>query len=66
MPSGWWHLALNLEPATIAVTQNYVSEANLPKARPSSDGWVAVEALTSGARERRRRCWPTCAPPTGS
>lgn len=32
MPSRWWHLALNVEP-TIAITQNYVSDSNLTKAR---------------------------------
>lgn len=29
VPSGWWHLALNLE-ESVAITQNYVSRANLP------------------------------------
>jgi len=29
VPRGWWHCAINLEP-TVAVTQNYVSGANLP------------------------------------
>lgn len=29
VPTGWWHLALNVE-ACVAVTQNYVSAANLP------------------------------------
>jgi hypothetical protein len=30
VPSGWWHMAVNLEPC-VAVTQNFVSEATLPK-----------------------------------
>jgi len=29
VPRGWWHMAINLE-ETVAVTQNYVSSANLP------------------------------------
>ncbi len=28
VPRGWWHCAINLE-ESIAITQNYVSEANL-------------------------------------
>lgn len=30
VPRNWWHIALNLEPDTVAVTQNFVSEVNLP------------------------------------
>ena len=29
VPSGWWHLVVNLEPS-IAITQNFVPEAHLP------------------------------------
>ncbi|SCV71910.1 BQ2448_4604 [Microbotryum intermedium] len=29
VPSGWWHIVVNLEPS-IAVTQNYVSQRELP------------------------------------
>jgi hypothetical protein len=29
VPRGWWHIAINLE-ESVAVTQNFVSEANLP------------------------------------
>ena len=29
VPRGWWHAAINLED-TVAVTQNFVSNANLP------------------------------------
>lgn len=30
IPGGWWHAVLNLETA-VAVTQNYVGDANLPR-----------------------------------
>jgi hypothetical protein len=30
VPRGWWHAVMNVEPDTIAITQNYVSPANLP------------------------------------
>ncbi|KAK1862967.1 hypothetical protein I4F81_005533 [Pyropia yezoensis] len=33
IPSGWWHAVLNVDPWTVAVTQNYVSTANLPRVR---------------------------------
>lgn len=31
VPSGWWHIVLNLE-ETVSVTQNFVDQANLPTA----------------------------------
>lgn len=31
VPSGWWHLVVNLEPA-IAITQNFIPRAHLPAA----------------------------------
>ena len=59
VPSGWWHMAMNIEP-TIAVTQNYVSSANVQKARHPCrataprhlDTAPRRRAMPSGARGR--------------
>ena len=32
IPDGWWHMVINLEP-TVALTQNYVSTANVQRVR---------------------------------
>ena len=47
LPAGWWHCVLNLD-TTVAVTQNFVSPANLAAA-------VRWQALGAGA--------PRCLPP---
>jgi hypothetical protein len=48
VPSGWWHMALNLEP-TLAVTHNYVSNANLP---------AVLTQLATGSAELVSGCAP--------
>lgn len=45
VPAGWWHMALNLE-HSVAVTQNYVSESNLPDVLRLLD--TRSDALLSG------------------
>jgi hypothetical protein len=53
VPRGWWHTAINLE-ETVAVTQNYVSQANLAHvaaflARPNA---AALVSGVGGVQER--------------
>ncbi|KAJ3113907.1 hypothetical protein HDU96_002784 [Phlyctochytrium bullatum] len=31
VPAGWWHIVLNVEEVNVAVTQNFISEANIEK-----------------------------------
>ena len=38
VPAGWWHLVMNLE-ETLAVTQNFVCEGNLPTVGWGGVGW---------------------------
>ena len=52
VPSGWWHLALNLTEC-VAITQNYVSLANLPKVLKFLD--TKCENLISGLDRGGRR-----------
>lgn len=51
VPSGWWHMAFNLEEC-VAVTQNFVSRANLRKVLSFLD--TKCEVLVSGLSKSRR------------
>lgn len=74
IPSGWWHAVLNVDPWTVAVTQNYVSTANLPRVRhflhtrrgdvsgvEGGGGVRLAEALDDALRRRRPAVWAAAA-----
>ncbi|KAK3282466.1 hypothetical protein CYMTET_9801 [Cymbomonas tetramitiformis] len=49
VPRGWWHMALNLE-HSVAVTQNFVSQVNLPHVRK----YIKQAHLVSGCEHEDR------------
>ncbi|GAB0488862.1 hypothetical protein MMPV_000075 [Pyropia vietnamensis] len=70
IPSGWWHAVLNTEPWTVAVTQNFVSAANLRRVRhflrnrrgdvsgvEGKEGVHLAEAFDDALRRRRPDVW---------
>lgn len=54
VPRGWWHIVINVEPDTIAVTQNYVARSNLlPVLRFLSAKPDQISGVAGGAEARR-------------
>ena len=70
VPSGWWHMALNVEPDTLAITQNFVSRVNLAhvlhflRSKPEQVSGVPVarraafaEEFVTALKEKRPGVW---------
>ena len=71
VPSGWWHMALNLDEC-VAVTQNFCSPRTLPKtlrflrdAAECADAKLAEKLVSGTSRDERGPCtsgfWRCCA-----